>query len=152
MPNSVCNEFTAPPDTTTLPPQTDPEPVPPPSEETVALIVGGSWNYASTARVMRSAELFGCPGYEDRSFPIDDFPLPGIYLASSIFYENADFDSKAMVCGGFQCRQSPPAISGPCLVLILKNKLRYLFMDTWVMGYKQNGIVSSHDLSKITFI
>jgi len=105
--------------TTTMPSLTDPEPVPPPSEASVALIVGGRFGGLSGFSVMRSAELFGCPGFEDRSFPIKDFPQVGVYLATSTFYSNGGIEPKAVVCGGFQCSRPVFPGAGPtCGVMI----------------------------------
>ncbi len=73
-----------------------------PDTSTVAMIIGGSWNEASRMTTMSSVELFGCPGYEERSFPLADFPK-GAYLMGATYFPNKQDVGKVVACGGFQC-------------------------------------------------
>ncbi len=107
VPREICDRVAA-GTTVTMPPSTQstPEPVTDPyiapDTNTVAMIIGGRWDDASGLQTMSSIELFGCPGYEERSFPLLDFPT-GIYLTGATYFQNNQDVGKVVACGGFGC-------------------------------------------------
>ncbi len=80
---------------------------PPLNEETAAMIVGGVWNGAARGRVLVSVELFGCPGYEDSSRPLDDFPQT-VYFIGGRYVPDGDNEGKVLTCGGLSCANDVP--------------------------------------------
>ncbi len=77
--------------------------------ETVAMIIGGLWDIDSEGLVgvaLPEVELFGCPGSEDTSVILQDFPLP-VYLLAGTYY-----DDKVITCGGYSCRGGIAQICG----------------------------------------
>lgn len=77
--------------------------------ETVAMIIGGLWdvdNEGLVGYVLSEVELFGCPGSEDTSVVLQDFPEP-VYLTAATFYDN-----KVVTCGGYTCREDATEICG----------------------------------------
>ncbi len=78
----------------------------------VAMIIGGAWGDATRQTTMASVELFGCPGFEGRSFPLDDYPL-GTYLSGGTYFPNNQEVGKVIVCGGFLCTDPGSEIGGP---------------------------------------
>ncbi len=110
VPQSLCDQL---PDMTTITtestvqPTTEPVTDPteePPDQTTAALIIGGSWSDADILKSMASVEIFGCPGYEDRSFPLPDYPFGGVMLTGATYFPNSQEVGKLIACGGFLCQ------------------------------------------------
>ncbi len=110
VPREFCERIaaasTAPPTTPTGPTESTTEivtdPYVAPDTSTVAMIIGGNWDEATRLQTMSSVELFGCPGYEERSFPLLDFPN-GVYLSGATYFANNQDVGKVVACGGFLC-------------------------------------------------
>ncbi len=91
-------------DITPDPSTTDP-PLPGEGTDNVAMIVGGIDGLpGSTGDILSSVELFGCPGYQGQSLPIEDFPLI-IYGTGGHYFEDEGY---ALVCGGMACEFGSP--------------------------------------------
>ena len=73
--------------------------------ETAALIVGGYIDGLEGGPTHAKAEIFGCPGAEDRSVRLPDFPKE-VYLATGVMTRGPGGAPKAMFCGGFQCDEA----------------------------------------------
>ncbi len=87
--------------------------VEPPDKTTAAIIIGGSWIEADIRTTMASVEIFGCPGYEDRSFPLLDYPL-GVFLTGATYFPNSQELGKLISCGGFLCDENFCSLGGEC--------------------------------------
>ncbi len=99
VPAEIC-EGIFPPEQSTVPPPPTTEPAPA-EIETVAMIIGGFWNYDNegiTGNALSEVELFGCPGNEDSSVILQDYP-EAVYFSAGTLYEN-----RVISCGGFTCR------------------------------------------------
>lgn len=88
--------------------------VPTRSQDTVALIVGGFSQDApeieGQPQSVASAELFGCPGRGQDSYPVDDYPFRN-YLSSGIYDQDG---GAAVICGGYKCDQVDCEVSNEC--------------------------------------
>ena len=121
MPSDVCKFYDG--SVVTPPVITDPSPDP----DSVALIIGGY----DLDGLTNSVEIFGCPGREEASLRITDFPEP-LYLSSGAFVDSEGNYSflirgslnssaifmlgMAMVCGGYVCPEEDPcSLSDRCL-------------------------------------
>ncbi len=104
VPAELCDDILGPSegtthasDTTADPSTTDP-PIPGEGTDNVAMIVGGIIGI-DDGEIVPSVELFGCPGYQGQSLPLEDYPL-NIFLTGGMYWEA---ENKVLVCGGSSC-------------------------------------------------
>ena len=77
--------------------------------DTAALIVGGYIDDMEGGPTHAKAEIFGCPGAEDRSIRLPDFPKE-VYLTAGVLTRYPGGGSKAMFCGVTQHFQALPKL------------------------------------------
>jgi len=69
-----------------------------PSEDTVALIIGGFSNNGDDSTIFPSVEIFGCPN--QGSVRVDNFPRGSSSLMGGVYVDSLN---AALICGGYSC-------------------------------------------------
>ncbi len=117
VPGEFCEEFassTASPSTTGTTLATTTE-SPTETIESVAMIIGGLWDIPGEDRsvLLQSVELFGCPGTEDTSLLMQDYP-GAVYFTAGTHYPDGSAPGRVVVCGGIFCNLNTCNLGKDC--------------------------------------